>query len=66
MISEAGCKELHLLKVPPFPMSGEFSMNNHFTPARQSNCKPSELQIIKQGGTSPVASQKMHCKKHSF
>jgi hypothetical protein len=41
-------KELQLLKVSLFPLSGEFSMNNHFTNTTPSEYKPS-LLIIMQG-----------------
>jgi hypothetical protein len=43
-ILDLACKELQLLKISAFPLSGEFPTNNHFT-----HCKPSLLLIIVQG-----------------
>jgi hypothetical protein len=43
------CEELQLLKVSVFPLSGEFSMNNHFTHTTSSERKPSLLLTIVQG-----------------
>jgi hypothetical protein len=48
-IPELVCQELQLLKVSLFPLSGEFSMNNHFTQTTSSDCKPSLLLTIVQG-----------------
>jgi hypothetical protein len=43
---EAVCEELQLLKVSMFPLSGEFSMNSHFTHTTSSECKLSLLMIV--------------------
>jgi hypothetical protein len=43
------CEEMQLLKVSVFSLSGEFSMNNHFTHSTSSKCKPSLLLSIMQG-----------------
>jgi hypothetical protein len=40
------CEELQLLKILVFPLSGELSMNNHFTHTTSSECKPSLLTIV--------------------
>jgi hypothetical protein len=48
-IPEPACEELQLLKVLVFLLSGEFSINNHFTHTTSSECKPSLLLTIVQG-----------------
>jgi hypothetical protein len=41
-------EELQLLKVSAFPLSGEFSMNNHFTHTTASECRLSILLTTAQ------------------
>jgi hypothetical protein len=43
------CEELLLLKALVIPLSGECSMNSHFTYTTQSECKSSLLLTIVQG-----------------
>jgi hypothetical protein len=56
------CKELQLLKVPVFPLLGEFSMNNHSTHATSSKCMTSFLWIMQGWYFANEFSGKMHCR----
>jgi hypothetical protein len=60
---EAACEELQLLKVSVFSLSGEFSMNSHFTCITSSECKLSLLLTIVQGWCFANGFKQNRCKR---